>query len=145
MRIRHATGADLELTAHRPGSRWFRAACSRFLRVRRHPFGRVLVAEEDGLIVALLGFTVSPARRGQRAEAIVLELEVDPARGRQGIGSRLVRFAEGIARMIGCPRLDVATGLSEWGEGNCWLGLGYVDDGGGLHKVLGPPGRRRCA
>jgi GNAT superfamily N-acetyltransferase len=72
-------------------------------------------------------------------------LGVDPAHSRQGIGSRLVRFAEGIARINGCTRVDVASDVEGWEDGRCWTGLGYDGTDAGFQKVLGSPIHGTCA
>ena len=90
---------------------------------------------------AVLGLRLYWGANGRLVKAIICVLVVDPEQNRRGIGSRLVRFAEGIARVHGCARVDVVPGLESWGEGTCWLGLGYDDPGAGLHKVLKPSGR----
>jgi GNAT superfamily N-acetyltransferase len=73
---------------------------------------------------------------GRLRRVSIAVLGVDPAHNRRGIGSRLVRFAEGIARINGCTRVDVAPDVEGWEGGRCWLGLGYRGDGEGLAKEL---------
>jgi GNAT superfamily N-acetyltransferase len=110
-----------------------------------HPSVRILVAEEDGQTLAVLGLRMFWGANGHLVKAMICVLVVDPEHNRRGIGARLVRFAEGIARVHGCTRVDVVPDLGSWGEGRCWKGLGYDDPGAGLHKELRPSGHWNCA
>jgi ribosomal protein S18 acetylase RimI-like enzyme len=142
MKIRHADLHALE--RHAPGERrpWLDAACARLRDMPGEPASRILAAEEDGQIRAVLGMRLFWVGDGRAVRVVICVLEVDPEHDRRGIGSRLVRFAEGIARIHGCSRVDVQPDLEGWGDGWCWLGLGYDDPGPGLQKVLRPPGQR---
>jgi GNAT superfamily N-acetyltransferase len=93
----------------------------------------------------VLGLRLFWGANGRLAKAVICVLEVDPDHDRRGIGARLVRFAEGIARVHGCARVDVVPDLESWGGGECWIGLGYDDPGAGLHKVLRPSGQWKYA
>jgi GNAT superfamily N-acetyltransferase len=92
----------------------------------------------------MLGLELNWGGGGRLDRVTIAVLGVDPEHSRRGIGSRLVRFAEGIARVNGCTTVDVAPGLEGWASGRCWAGLGYGGSGQGLQKVLGSPvhGRR---
>jgi GNAT superfamily N-acetyltransferase len=121
------------------------AACASLQSLPDHPSVRILVAEEDGWTRAVLGLRMFWGANGRLVKAIICVLVVDPGHNRRGIGSRLVRFAEGIARIHGCTLVDVAPDLEGWEDGRCWPGLGYDGTGSGLQKVLGSPVRRTCA
>jgi len=105
----------------------------------------VLIAEEDGRPIAVLGLRLKWVGEGLLVQATICVLAVDPESDKRGMGSRLVRFAEGIARIRGCARVDVDPYLVGWGDGRCWSGLGYTDPGVGLHKVLETPIHESCA
>ena len=141
MQIRHATPYELDRADDGRQPRWLEAARTRLRRLARPPHGRVLVAEEDGEIRAVLGLRMSWGANGRLVKATICFLSVDPGHTGRGIGSRLVRFAEGIARIHGCNRVDVTPDLETWADGRCWPGLGYSDPGPGLHKVLRSPVR----
>jgi len=145
MRIRHAAKHELEIEGLGPKAPWLVAACALLRRLPDHPFSRVLIAEEDRRPTAVLGLRLTWTGEGQLVKATICVLAVDPERNRQGIGSRLVRFAEGIARIHGCAWVEVAPDLEGWGDGRCWSGLGYTDPGVGLHKMLESPIHRSCA
>lgn len=126
MKLRHAHREELFREARRGGEpHWTSEVCRRLLALVDDPASRVLVADEDGRMLAVLGVTMD--RRGAEAErrARIVEVEVDPARSHEGIGSRLVRFAEGIALIEGCLRVDVDPTVERWGGGRCWPSLGY--------------------
>jgi len=145
MKIRHT---DLhELNRSYVGTRrsWLEAACARLGSLPDRSSSRILVAEEDGQVRAVLGLRLYWGAIGRLDRAIICVLMIDPEHNRRGIGSRLIRFAEGIVRVHGCTRVDVVPDLESWGEGRCWFGLGYDDPGAGLRKILTPSGRWECA
>jgi GNAT superfamily N-acetyltransferase len=145
MRVKHTDLDDLTTASSAHLHPWLKAACARLRSLPDHPSVRILVAEEGGQTRAVLGLRMFWGANGHLVKAIICVLVVDPEHNGRGIGSRLVRFAEGIARIHGCTRVDVVPDLEGWGEGGCWLGLGYDDPGAGLHKVLRPSGHDRCA
>jgi len=141
MRIRHTDLHELKKSGAGTRQPWLDAACARLGSLPDHPSSRLLIAEEDGRARAVLGLRLYWGANGRLDKAIICVLEIDPEHSRSGIGSRLVRFAEGIARVHGCNRVEVEPDLEGWGEGRCWLGLGYDDPGAGLRKELRPTGR----
>ena len=145
MKIRHTDLHELKRFGAGTRRSWLEAACARLRSLPDHPSSRFLVAEEDGQVRAVLGLRLYWGANSRLDKAIICVLVVDPEHNRHGIGSRLVRFAEGIARVHGCTRVDVVSDLDSWGEGGCWIGLGYDDPGAGLRKVLRPSGQWRYA
>ncbi len=136
MRIRHATDHEFDRAAAGMDGGWLGAACVRLRRLVEDQWCRVLVAEEHGELIAVLGLVLHPPGSGRSTTATIRELRVHPYHLHRGIGSRLVRFAEGIARINGCRKVEVPHDLVAWGDGRCWPGLGYEDPGAGLHKVF---------
>jgi GNAT superfamily N-acetyltransferase len=128
--------------SHQP---WLAAVHSRVRELPDHPQSRVLIAVEGGRVRAVLGLELEWAVDGRLTRAVIRILEVDPEHDRRGIGSRLVRFAEGIARIKGCDRVHVAPGLERWGGGACWPSLGYDDLGPGLSKNITSRFQQSCA
>jgi len=145
MKIRHTDLHELKKAGEGTRRSWLEAACALLRSLPDQASSRFLVAEEDGQVRAVLGLRLFWGPNGRLDKAIICVLVVDPEYDRRGIGSRLVRFAEGISRVHGCARVDVVPDLESWGEGICWLGLGYDDPGAGLHKVLRPSGHWNCA
>lgn len=136
MRVRHATLDDLRGNDRGPRSVWLAKAIRDLRGMANFHSSRVLVAEEDGRLRAVLGLSMERGCHGGIERAVVEVLSVDPEHDGRGIGSLLVRFAEGIARIHGCGRVDVANGLESWGKGRCWSGLGYRGGNDGLAKEL---------
>ena len=145
MKIRHTDLHELKEAIAGTRQSWLEPAWECLQTLPDHASSRFLVAEEDGWVRAVLGLRLFWGPNGRLDKAIICVLVVDPEHDRRGIGSRLVRFAEGIARIHGCVRVDVVPDLKSWGSGRCWLGLGYDDPGVGLHKVLRPSGNWNCA
>jgi len=136
MRIRHAADHEFDRAPTGKDERWLGAACGRLQRLLEDQSGRVLVAEDHGDLIAVLGLMLHPPDSVRSATATIRELRVHPNHLHRGIGSRLVRFAEGIARINGCRTVEVPHDLAAWGDGRCWPGLGYEDPGAGLNKVI---------
>ena len=145
MRIRQLARHELGAGLPRPEQPWLQALCLRLRDLPPHPCSRLLIAEEHGHPRALLGLELHWGGGGRLRRVTIAVLGVDPEHSRRGIGSRLVRFAEGIARVNGCTKVDVAAGLEGWADGRCWAGLGYDGNGGSLEKVLGSPVHGSCA
>lgn len=139
MRIRQLARHRLSAGLARPDQPWLQALCVRLRELPPNPHSRILIAEEDGRPRALLGLELQWGGGGCLRRVTIAVLGVDPEHSRRGIGSRLVRFAEGIARVNGCTTVDVASGLERWANGRCWAGLGYGGTDRGLQKVLGQP------
>lgn len=145
MKIRHTDLHELRESIAGTRRSWLESAWECLRSLPDQASSRFLVAEESGQVRAVLGLRLFWGANGNLAKAVISVLEVDPEHDRRGIGARLVRFAEGIARVHGCTRVDVVPDLEKWGEGHCWLGLGYDDPGAGLRKELRPSGHWKCA
>lgn len=147
MKIRHTDLQELKKSIAGARQSWLEPAWQFLRSSPDHGSSRFLLAEENGRVRAMLGLRLYWGANGRLDKAVICTLVVDPEHDRRGIGARLVRFAEGIARIHGCARVDVVPELESWGRGSCscWLGLGYDDPGAGLHKVLRPSGRWNCA
>ena len=145
MKIEQTASNEIEIDRPKPVSSWLSAACVRLKELPDHPHSRVLVAKEDGHLRGVLGLRLRWGSNGRLAKATIFLIAVDPDHDHKGIGSRLIRFAEGIAHIYGCQRVDVTPDLEGWGNGRCWPGLGYEGPGTDLHKVLGSPILGACA
>lgn len=145
MQIRHSNRREIERLHLKTGRSWIGDVCESLCRFPEHPNGRVLIAEEDGEPRAVLGLEMIWATGGRLVQATIRILAVDPEHDNRGFGSRVVRFAEGIARINGCRRVLVAPPLEQWSCGHCWGLLGYDDPGAGLQKTLRSPVESTCA
>lgn len=139
MRARQLDRNELRTMLARPDQAWLQALCLRLRNLPPLPDSRILIAEEDGQPLALLGLRMHWGGGGQLRRVTIAVLGVDPAHNRRGIGSRLVRFAEGLARINGCTRVEVEADVEGWEDGRCWTGLGYDGTEAGLLKVLRSP------
>ncbi len=77
-------------------------------RILRHPeIGHILVAREDGRILAMVNllYTVSTALGGR--VALLEDMVVAPDARGAGIGSRLLEYAIQFARTQGCERITL--------------------------------------
>jgi GNAT superfamily N-acetyltransferase len=145
MNIKQATRGELEARRLSLAHPWFDAVCDSLRELPLPPFSRVLVAENKGRPCAVLGLSLQPMDNGRKRRARICALGIDPAHSREGLGSLLVRFAEGIARLHGCHTVEVAPYLEGWGDGRCWPGLEYHDDDECMAKGLRTAPYSRCA
>ena len=97
---RHAADHDLVPASAGSEVRWLAEACDRLCELMEDSWCRVLVAEERGQIIAVLGLVLNRPDSRRSGIATICVLQVHPNHNRRGIGSRLVRFAEGIARIL---------------------------------------------
>jgi GNAT superfamily N-acetyltransferase len=139
MSIRLITLQELDELGSDARAPWMDVFCERIRELPAAPLGRLLMAEAEGHPRALLAMRMRPDLESRGLRAIICALEVDPEFVDRGVGSRLVRFAEGIARIHGCQQVDVAADLEAWERGRCWVSLGYRDPGVGLCKRLESP------
>ena len=145
MRIQQIDHSELEPVASGSGQQWLAAAFDQVLELPDYPMGRVLTAIEGDRTRAILGLELKSAVDDGLPCATIYILSVSPGHDRRGIGSRLVRFAEGIAHLNGCDRVQIAPELGLWSGGLCWLSLGYDHSGAGFLKDLSLRYRRSCA
>lgn len=136
MNIRHASPRDLEFLAAENRPDWLDPVADLGPRIDELQMNRVLVAEMRGEVCAVLALCFDRETRGTIERAVIDTLVVDPRFRNQGVGSRLVRFAEGIVRLRGSDRMEVDSGLEAWGGGRCWPALGYADGRVRLSKRL---------
>jgi GNAT superfamily N-acetyltransferase len=139
MRMRQIERPELEALADCLSDPWIEEFRRQVEDLPEAPRSRMLIAEEGLGPRALLAMRLCWTPSGSLRGATICALEVAPTHRGRGIGSRLVRFAEGIARIKGCYRIDVVRGLESWGRGRCWLALGYGDPDSGLSKSLDSP------
>ncbi|HSO21427.1 MAG TPA: GNAT family N-acetyltransferase [Chondromyces sp.] len=122
MHIRHGDIQELERAMRASDVGWLRDTCAVLRGLPKLPPDRILVAEEEDRLRAVLGLELEWAPDGCLARAAILVLAVDPKHGGRGLGTRLVRFAEGIARIHGCPRVEAAPACRIRKHGRCSRG-----------------------
>jgi GNAT superfamily N-acetyltransferase len=139
MRIRQIQRLELEALADCLSDPWIEEFRRQVEDLPEAPRSRMLIAEEGMRPRALLAMQLRWMPVGGLKGATICALEVAPAHRGRGIGSRLVRFAEGIARIKGCFLIDVVQGLESWDRGHCWPALGYESPESRLSKRLDSP------
>lgn len=119
MKLRHATRRELDREARGDAASWSSAACRRLLELIDHQTHRVLVAEEEGQVRAVLGISMDRADGESARTATIVELVVDPCHAQGGLGSLLLRFAENVALVDGCCRIKVDSRITGRGDAHC--------------------------
>jgi ribosomal protein S18 acetylase RimI-like enzyme len=102
------------------------------------PANRLLVAEVDGEVAAVLALHTWPhlARSGSRAR--ITALAVAPGRRRQGLARRLVAAAEKAAIELGCTEIEVTSRRSRTEAHPFYIALGYEDVNAASARYMRP-------
>lgn len=90
---------------------------------------RVLVAEDDGRIVGLVGIHVSRSLEYDRDAAKISAIVVDESRRGTGVGRALVDAADAEARTRGCEVLWLTTAERRAGAHAFYRALGFEETG----------------
>lgn len=112
-------------------------AAERIAYVLSDPRQHLLLAEVGGHACGLVSLDLRYSVTRGEDQARITALVVRPDAGRQGIGRRLLREVEGIARRAGARRIEVTSNPSRSDAHAFYHGCGYAD--GSLHffKRLG--------
>jgi ribosomal protein S18 acetylase RimI-like enzyme len=89
------------------------------------PAVTVLLAKSEGTIVGTTSLVVFRIPTGVRAW--IEDVIVDPAAGRQGIGTALVREAVARAQKVGARSVDLTTRPSRVAAGNLYEKAGFTE------------------
>jgi ribosomal protein S18 acetylase RimI-like enzyme len=102
-----------------------------------HPGSGLLLAEEDGQAIGLLGYWVRPdlyhAGPGGLIELLIVH---GPRRG-QGVGNALISAFLDRAQRLGCIEVSVTTGMENHAAQRLYRAHGLVDEALLLEKHLG--------
>jgi GNAT superfamily N-acetyltransferase len=105
--------------------------------IERSPGSRVVVAEQDGAIVATLQLDVVPSlSRGGMLRAQIEAVRVAGDRRGGGIGRRLIAWAVEEARREGCGLVQLTTDRRRPDALRFYASLGFVDSHHGLKLAL---------
>lgn len=112
-------------------------AADRIAYVLSDPRQHLLLAEVRGQACGLVSLDLRYSLTRGEDQARITALVVAPGRERQGIGRRLLREVEGIARRAGAARIEVTSNAGRHDAHAFYQGCGYA--GGSLHffKRLG--------
>ena len=105
------------------------AVARRLMRLGATGVDRVLVAEDDGRIVGLVGVHVSRSLEYDGDAAKISAIVVDESRRGTGLGRALVAAAETEARARGCEVLWLTTAEHRVGAHAFYRTLGFEETG----------------
>lgn len=112
-------------------------AAERIAMIIADPRQHLLLAEIDGAACGLVAmYTRYSLTRGAEL-ARITALVVAPACSRQGVGRRLLREVEAIARRAGVVRIEVTSNRRRNDAHAFYRGCGYADGSAHFIKVLG--------
>jgi GNAT superfamily N-acetyltransferase len=97
----------------------------------------LLVAERDGHTCGLVALDVRYSLTRGEDQARITALVVAPDSGRRGIGRRLLREVEGIARRAGATRIEVTSNAGRGDAHAFYHRCGYGDGSRHFFKRLG--------
>ena len=99
--------------------------------------GRLILAEQEGLVVGCLQFNVihGVAQQGQ-SRAQVEGVRVDSARRGGGIGAAMMRYAMTEARATGCDVMQLTTNSSRTDAQRFYARLGFTHSHAGMKALL---------
>lgn len=112
-------------------------AADRITMVLADPRQRLLLAEIGGHACGLVGMDVRPSLVRGAEQARITALVVAPACERQGVGRRLLREVEAIARQAGAARIEVTAAASRDSAHAFYRDCGYADGSRHFAKLLG--------
>ena len=123
-----------------------RVAGRRLAGIRKAGGSRVLVATAGRRVVGFVGLHVMPLLHRDQKLCRVLALCVSADFTRQGVGTRLMRAAESVARRAGCHRMELTTAPERTDAHAFYRGLGYTEASLRFAKTVTrrrPPCRQR--
>lgn len=112
-------------------------AAERISRVLADPRQRLLLAGIGGHACGLAGMDLRYSLVRGTEQARVTALVVSPHCERQGVGRRLLREVERIARQAGAARIEVNSAASREGAHAFYHGCGYTDGSRHFVRLLG--------
>jgi GNAT superfamily N-acetyltransferase len=112
-------------------------ASERISLVLADPRQRLLLAEMGGHACALAGMDLRYSLVRGTEQARITALVVAPECERQGVGRRLLREVEAIARLAGAARIEVTSAAMREDSHAFYQGCGYSDGSRHFVKLLG--------
>lgn len=112
-------------------------AAERVSRVLSDPRQHLLVAEVDGEVIALAAMDMRYSVLRDADQARITGLVVELGQCRHGVGRRLLREVEGIARRAGAARVEVTANMRREDAHAFYRGCGYTESSRHFIKRLG--------
>lgn len=112
-------------------------ASERISQVLSDPRQRLLLAEVGGHACGLVGMDLRYSLVRGAEQARITALVVAPDCERQGVGRRLLREVEGIARQAGAARIEVTSASTREHSHAFYQGCGYSESSRHFAKLLG--------
>ncbi len=112
-------------------------AADRIAMVLGDPRQHLLLAEIDGQVQGLIALDLWYSVTRGEEQARITALVVMPQAGRKGIGRRLLREVEGIARRARSARLEVTSNTRRLDAHAFYHECGYADGSRHFFKLLG--------
>jgi len=112
-------------------------AAERIAAVLGDPRQRLLLAEIGGHACGLVGMDLRYSLARGAEQARITALVVAPECSRRGVGRRLLREVEGIARQAGAARIEVTAASSRDEAHAFYRDCGYTDASLHFAKLLG--------
>ncbi|WP_133478207.1 GNAT family N-acetyltransferase [Cognatilysobacter segetis] len=112
-------------------------ASERIVAVLGDPRQRLLLAEIDGHACGLAGMDLRYSLARGAEQARITALVVLPECERQGVGRRLLREVEAIARQAGAARIEVTSASSRANAHTFYRDCGYTEASLHFAKLLG--------
>jgi len=106
-----------------------------FHRLLKNPNAKIILAEANEQIVALIVVTYRESLFYQGWVMTIEDLIVDENYRRKGIGTQLVQLAENIARQQGCLNIELNSDLYRKGTHRFWEAIGYERNAYQFRKV----------
>jgi GNAT superfamily N-acetyltransferase len=108
-----------------------------FCQLLDDPNAQVMIAEEDGQVVAYLDLTFRKTLFHRGWTMIIEDLIVDEAYRGKGMGRRLVEFCEEAAQKKGCRAVELSSDFHRKETHLFWKALGYEAEAYQFRKVIG--------
>jgi GNAT superfamily N-acetyltransferase len=112
-------------------------AAERIALVLGDPRQQLLLAEVEGHACGLVALDLRYSLTRGADQARITALVVDPGHSRRGIGRRLLREVEAIARRDGIARIEVTSNVRRSEAHAFYHGCGYGDGSRHFFKLLG--------
>jgi GNAT superfamily N-acetyltransferase len=112
-------------------------AAERIAVILADPRQHLLLAELGGHACGLVAMDLRYSLTRGADQARITALVVTPGHGRQGVGRRLLREVEGIARRVRAGRIEVTSNPNRSGAHAFYRECGYADGSQHFFKLLG--------